>query len=313
VHWTCTDNLSGVTSCPADQVVTNEGFTTLAQTITDQAGNVVTTDITIRIDKTPPTIVGSATPAPNANGWNNTDVQVGFTCADTLSGVATCSSPTTLHEGAAQSVTGHAQDVAGNTASATVSGINVDKTAPTLSGAATTAPNGSGWYNHAVTIHWTCADALSGVDTATCPADGSITTEGAAQQLAGTVSDLAGNAKTASSAPVKVDLTAPVTTASAIPSAYTSSDVLVSLSAIDSLSGVAQTHFVVDGGATQSGTAVTFSTDGVHSLAFWSSDNAGNVEIAHVVTVRIDRSAPTITTAQAPAPTVRVGTTPTSR
>jgi hypothetical protein len=303
VHWTCADNLSGVSSCPGDEVVTAEGFTTLAQTITDQAGNVATVDITIRIDKTPPTITGNATPAPNANGWNNTDVVVSFACADTLSGVATCSSPTTLHEGAGQSVTGHAQDVAGNTASASVSGINIDKTPPTLSSAATTPPNGAGWYNHAVTIHWTCADALSGIDTATCPPDGTITTEGSAQQLTGTVFDLAGNARTASSTPVKIDLTPPVTNASAVPTSFTNSDVTVTLTPTDNGgSGVAHTYFVVDGGATQSGTTVTFATDGVHSLSYWSTDVAGNVEAAHSVTVRIDRDAPTITTAQAPAP-----------
>ena len=39
VHWTCSDNLSGVVTCPADQTVTAEGVTTLAQTITDKAGN----------------------------------------------------------------------------------------------------------------------------------------------------------------------------------------------------------------------------------------------------------------------------------
>ena len=300
VHWTCTDNLSGVTTCPADQVVTAEGFTTLAQTITDQAGNATTSAITIRIDKTAPTIVGTATPAPNGNGWNNTDVNVSFTCLDGLSGVVSCSNPTTLGEGAAQSVTGQATDAAGNLASATVSGINVDKTPPTLSGAPTTSPNGSGWYNHAVTIHWTCGDALSGVDPATCPTDGSIAAEGVAQQLTRTVLDLAGNATSASSPPVKLDLTPPVTTASAVPASYTNNTVAVTLTASDNLSGVAQTIFTVDGGSTQVGTSVTLSSDGVHTLTFWSVDNAGNVETAHVVTVRIDTTAPTITSSKAP-------------
>ncbi len=300
VHWTCGDNLSGVTSCPADQVVTAEGFTTLAQTITDQAGNTTTDSITIRIDQTPPTIVGTATPAPNGNGWNNTDVNVSFTCHDGLSGVVSCSAPTTLGEGAAQSVTGQAADAAGNSASATVSGINVDETPPTLSGTPTSAPNGSGWYNHAVTIHWTCGDALSGVDPATCPTDASINAEGVAQQLTRTVLDLAGNATSASSPAVKIDLTPPVTTASAVPTSFTNGDVSLTLSASDNLSGVAQTLYNVDGGPNQVGTSINLSSDGVHTLAFWSVDNAGNVETAHVVTVQIDKSAPTITASQAP-------------
>jgi hypothetical protein len=299
VHWTCNDNLSGVTSCPADTVVSDEGFTTVAETVTDQAGNSTTNDVTIRIDKTPPVIVGTATPGPNANGWNNTDVAVSFACTDALSGVATCSAPTTLHEGANQSVTGQSTDLVGNTASATVSGISVDTTAPTLSGAPTTSPNGAGWYDSAVVIQWTCGDALSGV--ASCPTPSSLTTEGAAQQLSRTAFDLAGNAKTAASPPVKIDLTEPVTTASAVPTSFTNTDVSVSLSATDNLSGVAQTYYAVDGGPQVAGSNVTFSTTGVHTLTYHSVDVAGNIESTHTVTVRIDKDAPTIDSAQAPA------------
>jgi hypothetical protein len=301
VEWACSDNLSGVVSCPADVVVSSEGITTLAETITDQAGNSTTVDITIKIDETPPTIIGAATPAPNGNGWNNTDVTVSFTCNDNLSGVVSCAGPVVRGEGADQSASGSASDTAGNTASTTVSGINVDKTDPTLSGAPTTAANPNGWYNHAVTIHWTCGDALSGVDAPTCPADSQITTEGVAQQLSRTVSDLAGNAKTAASTPVKIDLTAPVTTASATPTAYTNTDVSITLAATDNLSGVDETYYTKDGGPLTAGTSVTFNTDGVHTLTYYSVDNAGNTESVHTVIVRIDTDAPTITSAQAPA------------
>jgi hypothetical protein len=301
VHWECADDLSGVTSCPADQVVTDEGFTTLAETVTDHAGNTTTVDITIRIDKTPPVIVGSATPAPNAHGWNNTDVNVSFACSDSLSGIASCSGPTTLGEGENQSVTGQATDSAGNAAESTVNGVNVDKTAPTLSAAPTTAPNVNGWYNAAVTIDWTCDDQLSGIDTATCPDDSLVTTEGHDQQVTRTVFDLAGNATTAASPPIDVDLTAPVTSASAVPTAFTNTDVTVSLNATDNLSGVAETRYAIDGGPTVVGTNVTFTSDGVHTLGYFSVDAAGNVETQHTVVVRIDRTAPAIESAQTPA------------
>ncbi len=300
VHWTCTDNLSGVVTCPADQTVTAEGVTSLAQTITDKAGNSTTNVITIRIDKTPPVIVGAAAPAPNGNGWNNSNVTVSFTCSDTLSGTASCSGPSTLGEGAHQSVTGTATDQAGNVGSATVSGINVDETAPTLSGTPTTAANANGWYKNAVTIHWTCADALSGVDGSTCPANSIISGEGTAQQQARTVFDLAGNAASANSTPVNVDLTAPVTSASAIPP--TASSVTVTFTATDNLSGVASTNFSVDGGANQVGTSVTFNTVGTHTLTYYSVDKAGNVEGTHVATVNISVNAPTITASLSPPP-----------
>ena len=226
-------------------------------------------------------------------------MNVSFTCPDSLSGVVTCSGPSTLHEGAGQSVTGSASDAAGNTASTTVSGVNVDETAPTLTSAPTSSANANGWYNHAVTIHWTCGDALSGVDTTTCPADASLNAEGVAQQLTRTVLDLAGNATTASSAPVKIDLTAagddgvghpddvhehrPVGHAVRRPTTSRVSTRRCSRSTAD---------------RSRSGTTVTFTADGVHTLTYWSVDNAGNVESTHVVTVRIDKTAPTITAAQ---------------
>ena len=77
-----------------------------------------------------PSISGSRTPA-NLAGWNNTDVEVTFACADGLSGVIFCGPSVTLSaEGAGQVALGSAQDRADNLATATVSGINIDKTAP---------------------------------------------------------------------------------------------------------------------------------------------------------------------------------------
>src|SRR5215470_19432428 len=85
--------------------------------------------LTIKLDKTPPTIVGSRSPAPNVNGWNNSPVTVSFACSDNLSGLAPGSPPANTvlsSEGADQQVTGACQDLAGNMATATVTGINID-------------------------------------------------------------------------------------------------------------------------------------------------------------------------------------------
>ncbi|HZT82877.1 MAG TPA: hypothetical protein VFA26_21780, partial [Gemmataceae bacterium] len=54
--------------------------------------------------------------------------------------------------------------------------VTIDTVAPTISGAATTSPNGAGWYTGDVTVHWTVSDALSGI--AAPPADSTITGEG---------------------------------------------------------------------------------------------------------------------------------------
>src|SRR6185436_7052280 len=66
----------------------------------------------------------------NAAGWNNTNVTVTFTCADSGSGIATCPAAATVTtEGTGLTVTGTAVDRAGNSKPLTVT-LNVDKTLP---------------------------------------------------------------------------------------------------------------------------------------------------------------------------------------
>ncbi|SFU90537.1 discoidin domain-containing protein [Pseudoduganella namucuonensis] len=89
------------------------------------------------------------------------------------------------------------------------------------------------------------------------------------------------------------DVTAPVTTANA-PAGWSRQDTLVTLSVTDN-SSVQATYYKVDGGAQQTGNAVTFSTEGPHTLAFWSKDWAGNVEQQRTVAVNIDKTAPVTT------------------
>src|SRR5262249_14822696 len=112
------------------------------------------------------TIIPVRTPAPNANGWNNTNVTVSFQCSDALSGLASGSppAPTILStEGANQSVSGACRDIAGNVASATVSGINIDKTPPSVACSASPSalwpPNNKLVPEH---ISVTVTDTLSG-------------------------------------------------------------------------------------------------------------------------------------------------------
>ena len=112
----------------------------------------------VKVDKTAPTVTGTRNPAANANGWNNSNVTVSFSCTDTRSGVRTCSGPTSFTSNVSgQNVVGNGLDFAGNTSSTTVV-VNVDKNAPTLSGAPAGSPNAAGWYNADVAVVWTCAD-----------------------------------------------------------------------------------------------------------------------------------------------------------
>ncbi|HET7398023.1 MAG TPA: PxKF domain-containing protein [Intrasporangium sp.] len=300
LDYQCSDALSGVASCSPDATVTTDGRNqAVPGTAVDNAGNTLTDNATVSIDTVKPTITGAPDRDANTNDWYAGDVTVSFSCDDALSGIAHCASPVRLAEGRTQSAKGTASDAAGNTADVTVGPINVDKTAPTLSGGATSSPNAAGWYTGDVTVKWTATDALSGLDGA-APADSTITGEGTGLTAASSVRDLAGNETSADSSPVKIDRTAPSTKVSDV-SDWSKDAVTVQLTAGDNLSGVAATHYQLDSEPVREGTSIPIGTEGVHTLQVWSVDVAGNVEAQQNVEVKIDKTAPGISHTQAPA------------
>ena len=107
----------------------------------------------------------------------------GFQCDDDRSGVDTCAGDTTISDGHAGGATGTAVDRAGNSSVAVVSGIKVDTVAPTITGSLGLAKPASGWFNVAVPVNFTCADATSGV--AACGPNQTIG-EGENQSVSGT-------------------------------------------------------------------------------------------------------------------------------
>ena len=204
VSYSCSDGLSGVdtgASDLADDVVTASG--SASGTCVDRAGNSATASYSAQIDKVKPVISGSRTPAANANGWNKTDVVVSFSCMDSGgSGIDanTVTGETLSTEGANQSVTntGSCTDIAGNTADpATVSGISIDKTAPTVSLVGGPADGGSYYYGF-VPAGPTCSasDALSGLD-GSCSVSGYGSSVGS-HTVTANATDKAGNSASAS-------------------------------------------------------------------------------------------------------------------
>ena len=195
VHFTCEDvGGSGIATCPGDTTLPDGANRSVTGTVTDKAGNTTTVTTTgINIDSVDPTISSTLDPAaPNAAGWYAADVVVGFTCRDAGSGIATCAGDVTLVEGAGQSVTGAATDRAGNTATASVSGIDIDTTAPTV--ALLGGPTGSYQYgSNPAAPSCYATDALSGI--ASCVVTGGGTTVGEHSYLA-TATDTAGNTST---------------------------------------------------------------------------------------------------------------------
>jgi hypothetical protein len=92
IRFTCTDNLSGVTSCPADEILSGEGSTvsSTAQTITDLAGNSSTPSniVTVQIDKTAPVVTVTGVSAGGSYPLGSVPT-AGCSTTDALSGVAT--------------------------------------------------------------------------------------------------------------------------------------------------------------------------------------------------------------------------------
>lgn len=293
VTFNCADLLSGIATCTAPATLNAEGANQItAGTAVDRAGNIASTSIAINIDKTPPTITATRSPAPNAAGWNNTSVNVAFTCADSLSGIASCPPAAVINtEGANQNASGTALDKAGNGSAATVL-LNIDKTPPVITAALVPAANSSGWNNSSVTVNFACSDALSGV--AQCASPVTLTHEGAAQTANGSATDIAGNTASTSST-VNIDETPPTITASAAPApnqnGWSNTDVTVSFTCNDLLSGV----------ATCPGPLVTGSEGANQAISGAATDKAGNTATAKAI-LNIDKTPPVIAVSASQAP-----------
>ena len=296
VTFSCADETggSGLASCLADggstgsrTVSTETNGTLVSGTATDKAGNKATDSVTVKLDKTNPTITATANGTKNAAGWYKDDVTVSYTASDALSGISGVPASKVLTEGAGQSASATVTDAAGNSSTAVVTGINVDKTAPVLTGSFA-----SGWHKGDVTVTWTCTDAVSLV--ASAPANDVVKGEGSNLSSTGSCTDNAGNSTTNTVTGIQIDRTAPNTGISGTSNGWVNGQVAVTLSPTDNLSGVASTQYSVDGGANQTGTSFSLSSEGDHTVTFFSTDNAGNVESATTIHVKIDKTAPTI-------------------
>ena len=222
ISWSIVDNESSVSSssgCGSTTIDGDTTGTTLACTATS-AGGTSSQSVTIKRDATKPTINGVASPAPNGDGWNNTDVTVSFSCGDNLAGVASCGPDRTLtSEGTGQSATGTAVDAAGNSDTATTSGINIDKTAPDVTASPSLAAidvGGTDWYKDTVDFAWAATDPDlsdsspgSGVKTGPTPAVSTFNTTATGQSASSEASDYAENAGTGNVSGINVDADAP--------------------------------------------------------------------------------------------------------
>jgi hypothetical protein len=177
--------------------------------------------------------------------------------------------------------------------------VRRDTRGPSIAfGAAQPPANSAGWNNTAVLLPVTVDDGGgSGVDPASLPGPLSFTAETAGETRSVSARDLAGNRATAVSPSVKIDRTAPTTTATLDhplnAQGWSNVPVTLTLLCADALAGCAATTSRLDGGPwiTYAG-PVRLATEGSHTLEYRSTDRAENTEAIRSLTVRLDFTPP---------------------
>ena len=276
--------------------------------------------MTVRIDGTAPATSDGSDPALAADGdsgWRTTGQTVTLAAADAGgSGLAVTyytldgeqhdyDGPFAVAGDGSHEITWWSADAAGNTEAAHTGYVNVWGTAPaTSASSAVSSAADEGWRTSdpqpvgltatgghgAVTVHY----VLDGVAQADAAGEASFDVAGdGSHELEYWATDELGNEETHHAGHVNIDTTAPQTTDDyAGGGAWQTGPVSFSLAPTDATSGVDGTTWAVDGGAPHSGTDVTVTGDGEHTVTYFSTDVAGNAEDARSVTVRIDTGAP---------------------
>jgi len=282
----------------------------------DNAGNVNTTPSQIvRVDATAPAIAASITSGSLVAGWYVTDVGFIAVASDATSGLAliehrldggtwSSGSSLTVSSEGIHSIDFRATDNAGLRATTSLS-VKLDKTAPLITFTPTGTLGINGWYTSPVTLQINAADPLSGVASienrldagSWMPGNILILDEGE-HTVEARATDKAGNLSAVTSATttgIKVDTTAPTLslalTGTLGKNAWYFSNVTVTASVSDATSGIALTEHRLNGGSWQSGTSVTASTDGPHTVDFRTTDQAGN-QTSSSRSFKIDQTMP---------------------
>ncbi|MGX7827618.1 ThuA domain-containing protein [Actinokineospora sp. 24-640] len=175
----------------------------------------------------------------------------------------------------------------------------IDATAPTTTASTDPAAPASGWHTTApVTVTLSAnedgATTRYRVGGDWLPYTGPFTLGEGTHAVEYRSTDAAGNVEAVKTLAVKVDTTAPLTTAE-FPGDWSTEGVSVVLTATDAGSGPAGTEWSLDGGAWTAYTGpVAVSGDGEHTLLYRSRDIAGNAETDKAATIKIDATAPTL-------------------
>lgn len=152
-----------------DMTFSTDAVTEATCSASSAGGTAGPVSVTVHRDGTAPVVTGlvSSTPVDVAGTlWYADSATVDFTATDNLSGVDSGPTPpsVTLGAGVGLSASSSATDTAGNTGTATVSGLNVDAAAPVVS---LTCPAGDVVKGSAASASWRAADEAAGSGLAT--------------------------------------------------------------------------------------------------------------------------------------------------
>ncbi len=261
------------------------------------------TDLAIKLepmDIIPPTTTALLSGSLGNNGWYNSNVQVTLTATDNIGGSGVnkieysfddviwikYTAPLNISNEGIKTVYYRSTDNASNVESTKTQTISIDRTPPTITGAATTSPNTKGWYNADVVVHFIASDEVSGIDTVT--PDQTLSIEAALQSVTGTATDKAGNSASATISDINIDKTPPDISISGVSDgSYYNSDVTPVITISDT--NLDAQSITLNGASYTSGTVV--SAEGSYTLVAYANDMAGNSMIKTVNFV-IDKTAP---------------------
>jgi hypothetical protein len=258
-------------------------------TCTDSAGDSSSNSVTIKLDKTAPTVEVTGV---TEGGTYTTNPTVTCSSSDALSGIATEAEPTINDNGGGSfTATCTNTDRAGNSTTSlsvtyTVNTTPVDTTPPVITPNVAGTLGTNGWHTSQVTVSWTVTDAESAITSPPCDSS-NVTTDTAEVTFTCTATSAGGSST--QSVTVKRDATPPTATATVSPAAngngWNNSDVTVSFTGTDATSGIASCD-----------PDVMFTTEAVNQSASGiCTDNAGNSSTAATATISLDKTAPTVT------------------
>lgn len=282
-----------------------------------------TTDISVSpgiVDSQPPATTISISGTQGQNNWYTSDLQVALSANDDSGVLKTeysldngqnwiqYAQPFVATQEGIRVVLFRSYDIVGNIESAKSQEIKIDKTAPK------TVANISGtkglhdWYITDTTLVLESQDQVSGTvatyysldndQTRSLYSNPIVITEEGTNNIQYYSQDAAGNLESMKSLQISIDKTPPKTLISTFgtqgQAGWYKSDVTIALSSKDEKSGILKTQISLDGGNTFGiyTTPFVISSEGLNSIQYFSTDNAGNIEPIQNKIVKIDKTAP---------------------